>query len=128
MCRSVGGRSEGGRTELVCLYELLLAHCRGGWRSLADDELGCWTTAGRHLLVGLDGGDGGDGGDGVGARGHKLNTGTEGLGRRLVTGGQTEVTGHLDTQTVGLQVLLTESATSRSADIARGHTLSESKE
>ena len=102
MGRGVGGRSEGGRTELVCLYELLLAHRGGGWRSLADDELGCWTTAGRHLLVGLDGGDGGDGGDGVGSRGHKLDTGTEWLGCGLVTAGKSEVTGHLDTQTVGL--------------------------
>ena len=130
--RGVGGRSEVGWTELVCLYELLLGDRGGGWASLegaGGTKLGWWPTAGGDGLVGLQGGDGGES-VGARARGHELNTGTEGLARCLVTGGQTEVTGHLDTQTVGLQVLLTESPPTGSPDVSLllHHALSESKE
>ena len=45
-----------------------------------------------------------------------------------MTAGQTEVTGDLNTQTVGLQVLLAEGAAPGSADVALDHSLSENKE
>ena len=81
------------------------------------------------MLVGLEGTDGGDGGHSLGRWRHELDCGTEGLRlwRGLVTGGQTEVTGHLNTEPVRLQVLLTESPTPRSPDVALDHSLSESR-
>ena len=116
----VGGWPE-GRTELVGLYELLLGDGGGGWRGLADVDkletrshrspckLRRGATTGRHLLVGLDGGDC------LRPRGYKLYAGTEGLWRGFVAGGEAEVTRYFNTETVGLQVLLTESAAPGSA-------------
>jgi len=74
-------------------------------------KLNSRATAGSHLLVGLDGCHC------LRSWGDKLHAGTEGLGRGLVTGLQSEVTGHLNTEPIGLQVLLAQSSPARSPGV-----------